>query len=86
MKTVNEAIEADVVEEVEVKGSSVKTYAKSFGKGVLIGTAAFLGTVVVSVAVSALFGKDKEDEIDVQDYHPDAITAEFESTTVEEFE
>ena len=83
MKTVNDAIEAEVVEEVEVNESLVKTYAKSFGKGMLIGTAAFLGTVVVTVAMSALFGKDEEDEAIENDYHPDAITAEFESATVE---
>ena len=82
MKTVNEAIEAEVVEEVEVKESLVKTYAKSFGKGMLIGAA----VVVVAVAVSALFGKDEEDEAIENDYHPDAITAEFESATVEEVE
>ena len=79
MKTVNEAIEVEVVEEVEVKESLVKTYAKSFGKGMLIGAA----VVVVAVAVSALFGKDEEDGAIENDYHPDAITAEFESTTVE---
>ena len=82
MKTVNEAIEVEVVEEVEVKESLVKTYAKSFGKGMLIGAA----VVVVAVAVSALFGKDEEDEAIENDYHPDAITAEFESATVEEVE
>ena len=82
MKTVNDAIEAEVVEEVEVNESLVKTYAKSFGKGMLIGTAAFL----VTVAMSALFGKGEEDEAIENDYHPDAITAEFESTTVEEVE
>ena len=86
MKTVNEAIEVEVVEEVEVKESLVKTYAKSFGKGMLIGAAAYVGTLAVSVAVSALFGKNKEDEAIDQDYHPDAITAEFASTTVEEVE
>ena len=86
MKTVNEAIEAEVVEEVEVKGSLVKPYAMAFGKGVLIGTAAFLGTMVVAVAISALAGKDEEDEAIDQDYHPDAITAEFASATVDEVE
>ena len=86
MKTVNEAIEAEVVEEVEMKESLVKTYAKSFGKGMLIGTAAFLGTVVVTVAISALIGKDEEDEAIDYNYHPDAITAEFEPATVEEVE
>lgn len=86
MKTVNEAIEVEVVEEVEVKESLVKAYAKSFGKGVLLGSAAFLGTVVVTGVMSALFGKDEEDEAIENDYHPDAITAEFESTTVEEVE
>ena len=83
MKTVNEAIEVEVVEEVEVKESLVKTCAKSFGKGILIGTAACLGTFVVAVAVSALMGKVEEDEAIEHDYHPDAITAEFESETVE---
>lgn len=86
MKKVNEANEVELVEEVEAKESLVKTYAKSFGKGVLIGAAAYVGTLAVAVALSALFGKGEEDEIDVQDYHPDAITAEFESTTVEEVE
>ena len=86
MKTVNEAIEAEVVEEVEVKKSLFKPYAMSFGKGMLIGAAAYVGTVVATVAISALFGKDKEDETIDQDYHPDAITAEFASTTVEEVE
>ena len=77
---------SEVVGEVEVKKSWVKPYAMSFGKGMLIGAAAYVGTVAVSVAISALFGKDKEDETIDQDYHPDAITAEFESATVEEVE
>lgn len=69
-----------VVTEVVKKESLVRKYAKSFGKGIVIGTLTVLGTIVVTGAATALFGKGKSDEVDENYFGDDAdeSVSEFE--------